>query len=292
VGTTRYETLARREAAHWGGAPHDPRNPQIWDDPMLQEIFFGELERRFRERIIAQGPRVLELGCGEGDLALELAARGLEVTAIDLSSERILEARRRAVSSAAATPPTYLVGDLNTMTLPDGPFDSVVAHDALHHVAELGHVFDEVQRVLRPGGAFLAIDYIGMTRPARSLAAMLYAVLPTAMPYREKWGLRRRLGSFLASESAKREALEQGGGEVLHDASPFEGISQESIMVQVAARFPRAQVRTTLPFWWYLAPKLRMPAAWRPWVARWFRRWDDALLRVCRGAYVFVEARR
>jgi ubiquinone/menaquinone biosynthesis C-methylase UbiE len=290
VGTTRYETLARREAEHWGGSPHDPRNRQIWDDPVLQEIFFGDLERRFRQRILENGPRVLELGCGEGDLAIELAERGLEVTAIDLSPERIREARRRVGSTGRA--PEFLVGDLNTIHLPEGPFDCVIAHDALHHVARLAHVFDEIQRVLRPGGALLAIDYIGMTRPARFLAAALYALLPTSMPYLEKWRLRRRLGSFLASESAKREALERGGEDVLHDASPFEGISQESIVGQVATRFPGARVQTLLPFWWYLAPKLSLPAAWRPWVARWFRRWDDALLPVCRGAYVDIEARR
>ena len=285
----RYEQLARREAAHWGAAGHDPENPQIWDDPVLQEIFFGAEERHFLARAAAIGPRVLELGCGEGDLALALAERGLDVTAIDLSPERVRAAEKRPVKGKV---PRFLVGDLNTMELPAGPFDGVVAHDALHHVVALEDLLARVERVLRPGGTLLVLDFTGMGRIARMLSAAIVAVLPTAMPYARKWRLRRRLGAFLASEREKREALARGAGDALHEGSPFEGVSQESIVPALARRFEIVEHRAFLPFFWYLAPKLKLGGP-RHAIARTFRAWDDTLQRIgARGAYFIVEARR
>jgi ubiquinone/menaquinone biosynthesis C-methylase UbiE len=297
-----YEQLARREAEHWGAAGHDPLNPQIWDDPGLQEIFFGAEERHFLKRAVAIGPRVLELGCGEGDLAWDLAGRGLDVTGIDLSPKRIQAAAARVNADAVAArvapatspaSPRFVVGDLNTMELPDGPFDGAIAHDALHHIVELDALFTRLERVLRPGGTLLVLDFAGMGRAARMLSAALVAVLPTYMPYARKWGLRRRLGAFLASERDKRAALERGTGGVLHDQSPFEGISQESIVPAIERRFEIIEYRSFLPFWWYLAPKLRL-GAHRDALARRFRAWDDGLLRsgLARGSYFIVEARR
>jgi len=286
----RYEELARTEAEHWGRATRDPENPQIWDDPVLQEIFFGSEERHFLERAVACGPRVLELGCGEGDLALELARRGLDVTAIDLSPERIRAARARAPVAPA---PLFLVGDLNRSELPPGPFDGVIAHDALHHVYALDALLARVEGALKPGGTLLVLDFAGMGRVARVLSAAILAVLPSYMPYARKWALRRRLGAHLASERAKRAALERGERTLLHEGSPFEGISQESIVPAITRRFEVVERRAFLPFWWYLAPKLRL-GRYQHAAARWFRRWDDGLARsgVARGAYFIVEAKR
>ncbi len=286
----RYAQLARREAAHWGSVTHDPENPQIWDDPVLQELFFGAEERWFVARAATLGPRLLELGCGEGDLALELARRGRDVTAIDLSPERIAAARARVTGGGG---PAFVAGDLNYMELPAGPFDGVVAHDALHHILELDALLGRVERVLKPGGTLLVLDYAGLGRVARVGAAAVLAVFPTYLPYRRKWALRRRLGAFFATERDKRAALARGTGAPLHDASPFEGISQESIVPAIARRFEVIEHREFLPFFWYLAPKLRLGPL-RHAAARWFRAWDDRLQRVAgaRGAYFTIAARR
>jgi len=286
----RYQELARKEAEHWGRGTYDPENPKMWDDPALDEIFFGAEQRRLLDRATQCGPRVLELGCGDGDHAVELARRGLEVTAVDLSPDRIRLARERAAAAGVAV--TFLVDDLNTMDLPTGPFDCVLAHDALHHIYALDRLLADVGRVLAPGGRLLVLDFSGMSRGARALAAAILAVLPTYLPYARKWQMRRRLGSFLATERDKRAALERGGHTDLHEGSPFESISQESIVPAIARRFDVVEYRRFLPFWWYLAPKLRLGRLQHP-VARWFRRWDDGLerLRLVRGAYFTVEAR-
>jgi ubiquinone/menaquinone biosynthesis C-methylase UbiE len=286
----RYQELVRKEAEHWGRGTLDPENPKIWNDPVLQEIFFGAEQRRLLERAAACGPRVLELGCGDGDHAVDLAQRGLEVTAIDVSLDRIRAARELAAAQGATV--TFLVGDLNTMDLPAGPFDCVLVHDALHHVYALDRLLANVERVLAPGGRLLVLDFCGMGRGARALAAAILAVFPTYMPYARKWGMRRRLGPFLATERDKRTALERGEHSGLHEGSPFESISQESIVPAIARRFEVVEHRRFLPFWWYVAPKLRLGRLQHR-AARWFRRWDDGLerRRLVRGAYFTVEAR-
>jgi ubiquinone/menaquinone biosynthesis C-methylase UbiE len=283
-----YEALSRKEAEHWDTKTRDSLNPQTWDDPVLHELFFGEEERRFLARVAAGGPRALELGCGYGQHACELSERGIQVVGIDLSPARIRAARLRAPRQG----PRFLIGNLDTMRLPDGPFDTVYAHDALHHCVRLDHVVAEAHRVLRPGGALIVSDFQGATRVLRLLSAALVGVLPTVMPYAQKWTLRRRLRAWVASEGEKRAALQRGHGSALHDGSPFEGISQESIVPAIARRFRIVAHRTRLPFWWYVAPKLRLGRLRYP-VARLMRTWDDALLVAgVRGAFFTVVASR
>jgi magnesium-protoporphyrin O-methyltransferase len=75
------------------------------------------------------GLSVLELGCGTGTLAVELAARGAgHVTGIDLSERSVTEARRRAESADLADRTTFVAG--NAASDPYGRHD-VVVHDKL-----------------------------------------------------------------------------------------------------------------------------------------------------------------
>lgn len=63
-------------------------------------LSLGHIEKIY-ERVaqLAQGPEVLDLGCGTGSLAVRLAARGLHVTGVDLSPEMLELARRRMPAS-------------------------------------------------------------------------------------------------------------------------------------------------------------------------------------------------
>ena len=287
----RYQQLAAQEARHWGSVHADPENPQLWHDQRLFDIFFGREYRHFVERIVAAGPDVLELGCGEGHLAFELAQRGLHVTAIDLSAERIDLATARA-SSLQTPKPTFQVADLNSIRLKKDHYHCVVAHDALHHLYNLDHVLNETKQALKPNGRLITIDYIGMKKARKFAAAFLYALLPTYQSYRYKWHLRHRLKAFFASESSKREALESGTHEALHRDSPFEEISQDSIVKKIRERFEIVELFTFSPFWFYLAPKVRTPRSARYAVAGILKKMDDVLVKVgVGGAYLFLEAR-
>jgi 2-polyprenyl-3-methyl-5-hydroxy-6-metoxy-1,4-benzoquinol methylase len=132
IESTKYDELIAKESQHWGEVRQDPRNPQIWHDPKLFDIYFGKEYRHLVESAMGFGPSILELGCGEGNLSLELASsRGSRVTAIDLSPQRIERAQSRAKDRELNIPPTFMVGDLNTISLPFAAFDCVVAHDSL-----------------------------------------------------------------------------------------------------------------------------------------------------------------
>ena len=293
IEESRYNQLIEQEAKHWGGVRPDPANPQIWHDPKLFEIFFGKEYRHLIDRAVANGPKVLELGCGEGNLSLELAQRGLDVTAIDLSAERIDRAKSKAGELTTTSQVSFVVGDLNTITLEHQQFDCVVAHDSLHHILTLERLLDEVQKNLKPTGKFITIDFIGMGALRKIAAALLYGILPTYQPYRVKWNLRHRLPAFLASEQKKRREIERGSASALHQESPFEEISQRSIITEIQKRFAVVEFFTFNPFWYYFAAKINVSGERKYSLGKMLRQADNLLtqLHLSRGTYFFIEAR-
>lgn len=94
------------------------------------------------------GLAALDLGCGTGRHAIELAARGAVVTAVDFSEGMLAEARQKPGAGAV----TFVAHDLHT-PLPFGAeFDLVVSGLVLEHLRELSPFFAEARRVLKPGG--------------------------------------------------------------------------------------------------------------------------------------------
>lgn len=92
---------------------------------------------------------VLELGCGEGELAARVAQElGAQVVAIDQSERMVELARSRGVDAR--------VGDAQEVPFPDGSFDVVVAAWMLYHVTDLDRALAQIRRVLRPGGRLVA----------------------------------------------------------------------------------------------------------------------------------------
>ncbi|MEX2256753.1 MAG: ubiquinone/menaquinone biosynthesis methyltransferase [Acidimicrobiia bacterium] len=116
-------------------------------------ISFG-LDRRWRARTIdalglAPGSRVVDLACGTGDLARDLERAGQTAVGIDLSTGML---------RAAHTDVPLVRGDAAVLPFPDGAIDGLVCGFALRNFVDLGVVFAEVARVLRPGGRFAALD--------------------------------------------------------------------------------------------------------------------------------------
>lgn len=289
----RYDELIAREAAHWGAAEHDPDNPQLWDEPELRALALDPNLDRLVDRAASVGGPALELGCGEGDLALAIARRGVEITGIDLSEARVARGREHAKQQGLERLARFETGDLNQRRLPERTYACVIAHDALHHILELDDLLDRVARALRPGGTLLVSDFRGAGWLEKIATAAAVAILPTRQSYATKWRLRGRLRALLASERSKREALARGGAETLHDASPFEGVSQDSIEPAIRRRFEIVERVTFCPFWYNAVPKLRMPMAWKRSMLSGATRLDAGLHRRgwTQGAYLFIEAR-
>lgn len=90
--------------------------------------------------------RILDLGCGDGPLTAELAARGAHVIGVDASHEMVRAARERGVDAR--------VMDGHALTFEDD-FDAVFSNAALHWMKRPDEVLAGVARALRPGGRFV-----------------------------------------------------------------------------------------------------------------------------------------
>ena len=97
-----------------------------------------------------QPQRVLEVGGGQGELAERMRDElGAEVTFVDISPRMVELARARGVDARE--------GDAQELPFGDGSFDTVVAAWMLYHVPDVDRALAELARVLRPGGALIAV---------------------------------------------------------------------------------------------------------------------------------------
>jgi ubiquinone/menaquinone biosynthesis C-methylase UbiE len=99
------------------------------------------------------GRRVLEVGCGAGDLAVALARRGARVAAVDFSAHAVRIARDKARALGAA--PALLVADAQRLPFADASFDAIVSCECLEHVPDPRALLRELARLLVPGGTLL-----------------------------------------------------------------------------------------------------------------------------------------
>jgi ubiquinone/menaquinone biosynthesis C-methylase UbiE len=124
----------------------------------------GDLTERLERALILElvgdvaNKRVLEVGCGDGDLLVELWTRGGRVTGIDASPAMVAAARSRAQAPGAAIDLAVARGE--RLPFPSEHFDIVVAVTVLCFAKDAAPVFREMARVLRPGGQ-LVIGELG-----------------------------------------------------------------------------------------------------------------------------------
>jgi SAM-dependent methyltransferase len=138
--------------------------------------------------------RVLEVGGGPGELSERMQGElDAEVSYVDLSPRMVELARERGVDAQ--------VGDVQSLPFEDGTFDTVVAAWMLYHVPEIDRGLAEIARVLRPGGALVAV-----TNSVRHLSELRELI---ALPAGHKETFSRENGvEFLRKHFAEVERLD------------------------------------------------------------------------------------
>ncbi|MFM7744334.1 MAG: class I SAM-dependent methyltransferase [Actinomycetota bacterium] len=137
-------------------------NPAVpsWDEHADWWIngFTGGVDPEYEEQIIplviaelGDAQRILDVGCGEGQISRRLAALGKHRLVVGLDpTERHIEVARARGGNV-----DYRVGVVDDLPFADGTFDAVVACLVFEHVDNVDRAIREVSRVLEPGGTFL-----------------------------------------------------------------------------------------------------------------------------------------
>lgn len=124
---------------------------QTWDAEAYgrEGAFVHQLAGGVVEWLAPQpGERILDVGCGDGQLTARLGATGAIVTGADGSKPMVEAARARGIHADHA--------HAEQLPYPDAAFDAVFSNAALHWVRDQEAMLHEVRRVVRPGGRFVA----------------------------------------------------------------------------------------------------------------------------------------
>jgi SAM-dependent methyltransferase len=124
---------------------------QNWDPQAYGEngAFVHELAGGVLEWLAAQpGERILDLGCGDGQLTERIVATGATVVGVDASPQMVAAAQARGIAADEAS--------AESLPYANGTFDAVFSNAALHWVRDQDAMLAEVHRVLKPGCRFVA----------------------------------------------------------------------------------------------------------------------------------------
>ena len=103
------------------------------------------------------GKRVLEIGCGMGTDGSQWAQHGATYVGMDLTPTAVRLTKKRF--QMFDLPGAMLEGDAENLPYVDNTFDFVYSHGVLHHTPDTQRTFDEVHRVLKPGGQAIIMLY-------------------------------------------------------------------------------------------------------------------------------------
>lgn len=140
------------EAENWVRWARTPGHDAYW---YFRDAFFDLLP--------SPGARTIELGCGEGRVARDLALRGHQVVGVEPS--RTLARHARDADAASS----FAVADGAAVPAASGAFDLVVAYNSLQVVADMPGTVREAARLLRPGGHFC----VTVSHPAMDLGRFI-----------------------------------------------------------------------------------------------------------------------
>ena len=141
------------------------RIARVYD--LMNSVMTAGMHHRWRERAadlarIGPGQAALDVATGTGDLAVELARRGAEVTGSDFAPAMLEIARRKAPGLR------FEEGDALALAQPDDSFDAVTVGFGARNFADLDRGLGEMTRVAKPGGRVVVLEITTPTKPPLS----------------------------------------------------------------------------------------------------------------------------
>ena len=141
------------------------RIARVYD--VMNSVMTAGMHHRWRRRAaelarVGPGSRALDVATGTGDLAIELARRGAEVTGSDFAPAMLEIARRKAPGLQ------FEEGDALELAYPDASFDAVTVGFGARNFGDLDRGLAEMARVTRPGGRVVVLEITTPTKPPLS----------------------------------------------------------------------------------------------------------------------------
>ena len=191
-----------------------------------------------RECLISQPGRVLDLCCGTGDLAINLARlaeNNIDLAGIDFSNPMLELATKKAALSARASKISFIYGDAANLPFTDGYFDCIGISFAFRNLTYKNQLaprhLTEVLRVLTAGGRFVIVE---TSQPKLKLMRKLYHVYLRWFVSRLGYLLSGNRGAYhYLAESATRFYTSEEVEEILL-ASGFRRVSSRRLFFGVA----------------------------------------------------------
>jgi demethylmenaquinone methyltransferase/2-methoxy-6-polyprenyl-1,4-benzoquinol methylase len=133
----------------------------------MNSVMTAGMHHRWRERAadlagVGPGSTALDVATGTGDLAVELARRGAEVTGMDFAPAMLALARKKAPGL------TFEEGDALELRYNDASFDAVTVGFGARNFSDLDHGLAEMARVTKPGGRVVVLEITTPQKPPLS----------------------------------------------------------------------------------------------------------------------------
>ena len=169
-----------------------------------------DAEAFYRRLPVKPGARLLDVGCGAGQLSLIAARAGARVTGCDIASNWLAQARRSAAAEGLTV--VFEEGDAERLPYENAAFDVVVSLIGAMFAPRPERVAAELIRVCRPGGIIAMANWTGPGFVGQMFKIIAKDIAPSGMPSPVLWGdeatVRERLRRGVASLECSRHLYE------------------------------------------------------------------------------------